>query len=210
MEIQHNWLIFLDLPISGSMSKKEHTDMVTSQLLIFHMMMTILPRVCLCLPCYLIISLLTQQSVSAKLISDKKYKSINKHVFLADIQKQYIDVQAAKRHIIYYERLQIRTGLRVHRGMFQVSRIEVKNTIASAKSEYYNKNTKISKRNQRTVFSVVNKVLSKCQTIINSDKYMVHCFSNFTCQMIVNIHDGHPFSTISQGVPLVEVSCMYI
>jgi len=30
MQIPNNWLTFLDLPISGSMSKKENTDMVTS------------------------------------------------------------------------------------------------------------------------------------------------------------------------------------
>ena len=57
--------------------------------------------------------------------------------------------------------------------------IRVKNTLASAKSEYYDKKIKASKRNQRTVFSVVNKVLHKSKTLlpnnINSGKDMAHC-----------------------------------
>jgi len=40
----------------------------------------------------------------------------------------------------------------------------VKQSLASAKSEYYNKNIKVSKANQRTSLSVVNKVLHKSQT----------------------------------------------
>ena len=63
--------------------------------------------------------------------------------------------------------------------MFKVSEILVKNTLASAKSEYYNKKIKASKENQRTVFSVVNKVLHKISNNINSDKDMAHCFNNF-------------------------------
>ena len=52
----------------------------------------------------------------------------------------------------------IRTSLCVHFEMFKVSNILVKNALASAKSEYYNKKIKASKGNQMTVFSVVNKV----------------------------------------------------
>ena len=59
MQIPNNWLTFLDLPISGSMFKKEHTDIVTSYILSSPAMMTIWLRVCLCLLCCLIISLLT-------------------------------------------------------------------------------------------------------------------------------------------------------
>ena len=49
-------------------------------------------------------------------------------------------------------------SLCVHYEMFTVSKIEVKNIFASAKSKYYNKKIKASRGNQRTVFSVVNKV----------------------------------------------------
>ena len=35
---------------------------------------------------------------------------------------------------------------------------------------------------------------------------MVHWFNNFFCQKILNIHDGFPFSTSSQDVPLVEAA----
>jgi len=100
--------------------------------------------------------------------------------------------QAAKRHRRYC--VWIRTSLCVPFEMFKVSKILVKNTFASAKSDYYNKKIKACKANQRTVFSVVNKVLHKSQTVlpnnINSDKDMAHCFNNFFCQKILNIHSG--------------------
>ena len=94
------------------------------------------------------------------------------------------NIQAAKRQRRYCERrLSIRTSLCVHYEMFKVSKILVKRTLASAKSEYYNKKVKASKGNERTVFSIVNKVLHKSQTVlpnnINSDQDMAHCFNNF-------------------------------
>ena len=49
------------------------------------------------------------------------------------------NIQGAKRHRRYCERLWIRTSLCVHFEMFKVSKILVKNALASAKSEYYNK-----------------------------------------------------------------------
>ena len=100
--------------------------------------------------------------------------------------------------------------------MFKVSKflLKIKNTLASAESEYFNKKIKASKGNQRTVFSVVNKVLHKSQTVlpnnINSDKDMAHCFNNFFCQNILNIHSGFHSNTLSQGKPLVEESCIFI
>ena len=98
--------------------------------------------------------------------------------------------------------------------VFKVSKILVKNTLVSTKSEYCNKKFKASKGNQRTVFSVVNKVLHKSQTVlpnnINSDKDMSHCFNNVFCQKILNIHIGFQSSTLSQGKPLVEESCISI
>ena len=39
---------------------------------------------------------------------------------------------------------------------------------------------------------------------------MAHCFNNFFCQNILNIHSGFQFSTVSQGKPLVEESCISI
>jgi len=45
------------------------------------------------------------------------------------------DIQAAKRYTRYWERL-IRTGLCVHYKMFKVGKIQIKNTLASPKSEY--------------------------------------------------------------------------
>ena len=37
---------------------------------------------------------------------------------------------------------------------------------------------------------------------------MAHCFHKFFCQNILNTHIGFPPSTLSQGKPLVEESCM--
>jgi len=95
------------------------------------------------------------------------------------------NIQAAKRHRRYCKWLWIRTSLHVNYEMFKVSIIRDKNTLASAKSEYYNKKIKASKVNQRTVFSVVYKVLYKSQTvlpfIINANIDMAHCFSNVFC-----------------------------
>jgi len=65
------------------------------------------------------------------------------------------NIQAAKRHRMYCERLGIRT-----------SNIIFKNTLTSAISEYKNKKIKVSKGNQRTVFSVVNKVLHNIWPIV--------------------------------------------
>jgi len=124
------------------------------------------------------------------------------------------NIQAEKRHRRYCERLWIRTSLCVHFEMFKVSKFLVKNILAFAKSEYYNKKIKASKGNQRTVFSVLNKLSHKTQTVllnnINSDKDMAHCFNNFFCQNILNIHSGFHSSTLSQGKPLVEESCISV
>ena len=91
-------------------------------------------------------------------------------------------IQAAKSHKRYHEWLCIMTGLCDLYEMFKVSTIQVKNTPASFKSEYYNKKIEACKGNQRTVFSILNKVLYKSQTIlpniINSDTNMSHCLNN--------------------------------
>ena len=93
------------------------------------------------------------------------------------------NIQAVKRHRRKCERLWIRTTLYAHFEMFKVIKILVKNTVVSTKSKYSNKKIKASKGNQRTVFSVVNKVLHKSQTDlpnnISSDKDMAHCVNNF-------------------------------
>ena len=90
MQIPNNWLTFLYLRISGSMSKKEHThghivDLViscdddnlikgvsASSMVSDHFLVNINVS-------------LHKQSVSAKVISYRKYKSIDKESFLADL-----------------------------------------------------------------------------------------------------------------------------
>ena len=54
----------------------------------------------------------------------------------------------------------------VHLEVFTVSKSIVKTTLASAKSEYYNKKIKASKGNLITLFSVVNNVLHKSLTVL--------------------------------------------
>jgi len=39
---------------------------------------------------------------------------------------------------------------------------------------------------------------------------MAHCFNNFFCQKILNIHSGFQSSTLSQGKTLVEESCISV
>jgi len=130
-----------------------------------------------------------KQSFSAKVISYRKYKSIDKESFLADLRVSSLvldppddidhlvdlynrtlrdivnehaplrtkemprklmlpwynkNIQAVRRHSRYCKQLWIRTGLHVHYVMFKVSTILVKNTLASAKSEYYDKKIKTS------------------------------------------------------------------
>ena len=67
-------------------------------------------------------------------------------------------------------------------------------------------------QNIKKISKHLNKVLNKSQTvlpnIINSDKDIAHCFNNLFSENIFNIHDGFPSSTLSQGMPLVEESCM--
>ena len=127
------------------------------------------------------------QSVSTKVISYSKYKSIDQDAFLANLRvfslvldplddvdhlvnlynntlRDIVDehaplrtkelprrlmlawynknIQTPKRHRRYCEKLWIRSSLCVHFEMFKVSKILVKNTLASAKSEYYNKRSK--------------------------------------------------------------------
>ena len=174
MPIPNNWLTFLDLPISGSMSKKEHTDS--------HILDLVISRD----DDNLIISLLTllylywNNLFQLKLFHKEHIKAVDKEAFLADLQVSFLvldppnvvdlydstlrdsvdqhaplrkfqepilpwynkNIQAVKRHRRYCERLWIRTSLCVHFEMFKVSKILVKNTLASAKSEYYNNKNK--------------------------------------------------------------------
>jgi len=101
------------------------------------------------------------------------------------------NIHVAQRHRRHCEWLWIRTSLWVRFEMFKVSTILVKTTLASVKSDYYNNNIKASNGNQRTVYSVVNKVLHKSKIIlpnnINSDKDMGHCFNNFCQNKVIYI-----------------------
>ena len=153
---------------------------------------------CLCIPCYIIISLLTLIYLYRNNISDKAYLTdlrdsslvldlwypddvdhlldlfgntfryiVDEHAPIktqANLRRPLLplyneNIQAAKRDRMYHDRLWSKTNLFVHYEMFKVSKLLVTNIIVSAKSEYYNKKIKASKEYQRTIFSVVNKVL---------------------------------------------------
>jgi len=86
-------------------------------------------------------------------------------------------------------------------------KISFKNILTSARSQYYNRKIKICKGNQRTFFIVGNKVLYKNKTVFPTQTKIESFFNNF-CQKILNVHDEFPSITLSQGIPLVEESCM--
>ena len=180
-------------------------------------MMTIWLKVFLCLPCCLIISLLTLMYLyrnnlfQLRLFHIEDINQLTRRLFLLicdsllwfwihrmmriivdlydstlrDIVDEYSPLRTKEMpskpmlpYRRYCERLWIRTSLCVDFEMFKVSKILVNNTLASAKSEHYNRKIKASKGNQRTVFSVVNKVLHKSQTVLP------------------NIHSGFQSSTL--------------
>ena len=71
---------------------------------------------------------------------------------------------------------------------------------------------KPSKWNQRTVFSVENKVLHESQRIFRNSidwyKVMGYCFKSFFFQKILNAHNGFPSSTLLHCILLEEKSCI--
>jgi len=123
------------------------------------------------------------------------------------------NIQAAIRHRRYCEGLWIRTGLYVHHEMFKVSKIVVENTLASAKSENFNKRSN-HPRKIKGLFSVLwikyyIKVQLSFQILSTQIQlWPIVLINNFFCQTIINIHSGFPSSTLLHGKPLVEQSCI--
>ena len=68
------------------------------------------------------------------------------------------DMQAAKRHRRNCERLWTRTGLSVNFEMFKAARLFVGELLVTSKSQFYNDKSSKCNGDQKTVFSVVNKV----------------------------------------------------
>ena len=115
------------------------------------------------------------------------------------------DIQAAKRHRRCCERLWNRTELTVHYEMFKAARLFVRELLATAKSQYYNNKIIDCNGNQKTVFSVVNKVLHRKTTvfpdIFDSDKEMAEEFNTFFHQKIQKIRDGFPPTNLAHAIP---------
>jgi len=140
-------------------------------------MLTVWSRMCLCLPCCLIMSLLTSMYL---------YK--NNLFQLKLFHTENINRLTGRLLLLICESL---LWCWINRMLWKI---------------------KASKGNQRTVFNVANKVLHKSQTIlpniINSDTDMAHCFNNFFSQKILSIQGTYHSSTLSQGMPVLEESCM--
>lgn len=119
------------------------------------------------------------------------------------------DIQAAKRHRRYCERLWTRTKLTVHHDIFKAARLLVRNRLSTAKAQYYNNKIKNCNGNQKAVFHVVNKVLHRNKpllpTIYDSDVKMALEFNNYFQDKIQKIRDG--LSSEIQYTPPTEPTC---
>ena len=95
--------------------------------------------------------------------------------------------------------------------MFKIAKINVRNILAVAKSQYYNNKIKACGGNQRTVFGVVNKVLHLNQTVLpkftKSNKDMAQDFNKFFNKKILNIHNGFDSTDRPLGMESGEVPC---
>ena len=93
------------------------------------------------------------------------------------------DIQAAKRYHHYCECLVKRTKLTVHHEMFVAAITQVRELISTAKAQYYNNKIVECNGSQKTVFTVVNKVLHRDDMILpttfKSDEDMAQGFNNF-------------------------------
>ena len=89
--------------------------------------------------------------------------------------------------------------------MFKAARLFVRELLATAKSQYYNNKIIDCNGNQKTVFSVVNKVLHRKTTvfpdIFDSDKEMAEEFNTFVYQKIQKIRDGFPPTNLTHVIP---------
>ena len=134
--------------------------------------------------------------------NDNLKNIVNKHAPIKErqlVDRQLVpwynkDIQAAKRYRRYCERLWIRTKLTVHHDMFKAARLFVRNSMSSAKAQFYN--NKIAKCNgdQKAVFNVVNKVLHRKKLVLpniyDSDGKMALDFNSYFHDKIQKIRDG--------------------
>ena len=108
-------------------------------------------RVCLCLPCCLIISLLIinvslqKQSVSAKVISYRRYKSIDKEAFLADrrVSSLVLDSQDDVAHLVELYDSTLRDIVDQH------APLRTQEMPSRPMLPWYNKNIQAAKRHRR-------------------------------------------------------------
>ena len=89
--------------------------------------------------------------------------------------------------------------------MYKAARLCVRELLSTAKSQYYNNTIIDCNGDQKTVFSVVNKVLHHKTTvfpdILNSDKKMAEEFNTFFHQKIQKIRDGFPPTNLAHAIP---------
>jgi len=89
--------------------------------------------------------------------------------------------------------------------MFQISKIQPKMPVP-----LLNQNITIKSSKHTREIKVPHRSHAALPNIINSYTAMAHCFNNFFCQNILNIHDGFPSSTSPQEMSLVEQSCISV
>ena len=137
-------------------------------------------------------------------IVDKNSPVITKTMFDTRNVPWYTkDIQAAKRHRRYCERLWRRTRLTVHHDMFLQARLNVRDLLVSCKAAYYS--NKINKCNgsQKAIFNVVSNVLHRKQDILpdsfDSQQEMADGFSKFFQQKIQTIRDQFDTPEVEQN-----------
>jgi len=101
MQIPNNWLTFLHLPISGSMSTHRHGHIL--DLVISRDDDNLIKGVSSMLSDHFLVNFnvsLQKQSVSAKVISYRRYKSIDKEAFLADLPVSSLVLDPPDHHLM--------------------------------------------------------------------------------------------------------------
>ena len=88
--------------------------------------------------------------------------------------------------------------------MFKMARLYVRDILATAKSQYYNNKIKDCKGDQKTIFSVVNKVLHRNHTAkptnIDFAKSMAQDFNNFFHENLRAIYIWFPSTSTSTDI----------
>ena len=105
-----------------------------------------------------------------------------------------------------YERLWRKTGLTIHKDMFNAQRIKTNNTIAEAKRTYYNNLINDTHGDSKKLFSILNKLLGRTKPKIlpenQSIPSLLDTFSNYFIEKISTIRLSIPTTTLTKDIIL--------